>query len=130
MNGNDRKICPLDDLFEAALEGQQMPNAADGAFGEDANHLALLQFFSSIPQRTDDIARVGGCDRNGLHEAEKPVEPSDIVVFTVQHKPNEPRHRSADKKCIDEGNVIRDQQGWTVSGMFSCRRFECDIRCG
>src|SRR6266536_5197251 len=54
MNGNDWKICPLDDLFEAALERQQMPNAADGAFGEDANHLALLQFLSSTPHRMDD----------------------------------------------------------------------------
>src|SRR4030095_16491605 len=55
MNGNDRKICPLDDLFETALERQQMPNTADAAFGEDANHLALFQFLARTPQRMDDV---------------------------------------------------------------------------
>ena len=113
MNGNDRKICPLDDLFEATLKGQQMPDAAD-TFGEDANHLALFQFLARALQRMDNVTPIAWRDGDGLHEAEKPVEPSDVVVFTVQHKPNEPGYRSADQKRIDEGNVIRDQQGWTV----------------
>jgi hypothetical protein len=46
MNGNDREICPLNDFFETALKGQQMPDAGDAAFGEDANHLALFHFFA------------------------------------------------------------------------------------
>ena len=90
MNGNDRKICPLDDLFEAALKGQQMPDAADAAFGEDANHLALFQFLARTLQRMDNVAPVARRDGDGLHEAEKPIEPSYVVVFTMQHKPNEP----------------------------------------
>jgi hypothetical protein len=50
----------------------------------------------------DDIAPIARGDGDGLHEQEKPVEPSYVVVFTVQHEPNEPRHRSADEKGIDE----------------------------
>src|SRR5512132_3910902 len=55
MNGNDRKVCSLDDLFKAAFERQHVPEAIEGAFGEDANHLALFQFLSSAPQGMDNV---------------------------------------------------------------------------
>src|SRR4030095_4870600 len=71
MNGNDRKICPPNNLFETALKGQQMPDAADAAFGEDANHLTVFQFLARTLQRMDNVAPVAGGYGDGLHEAEK-----------------------------------------------------------
>src|SRR5262245_12223979 len=110
MNWYDRKIRSLDDLFKAALKRQQMSNPADGALGEDANHLALFQFGARIAQGMDDVAPVGGRDGNGLHQTEEPIEPSDVVILAVQHEAYEPWDGSTDKECIDEGNVVGNTQ--------------------
>src|SRR5579872_673381 len=40
MYGNNRNVEVLHDLFEAALEGQHVARPADGAFSENANHVA------------------------------------------------------------------------------------------
>ncbi len=44
MHGDDGHVQAFDDLLHAALEGQHVAGAADGALGEDADHVAGGQF--------------------------------------------------------------------------------------
>ena len=44
VHRDDGHVEALDDLLEAALERQQVAGAADGAFGEDADHVAGAEF--------------------------------------------------------------------------------------
>ena len=48
---------PCDDLFQAALERQQVAGAADGAFGEDADHVAGRQFLRAAWRMDSTMSR-------------------------------------------------------------------------
>ena len=101
---------PVDDFFEAAFERQQAAGAADRALGEDANHVAFVEFVARALERPDDLAAVGRRYRDRAHQAKKPIERFEIVIFAVQHETDKARQRRADQDRIDEGDVIGHQE--------------------
>ena len=60
VNRHDRRIEPIDDSLEAALERQKVSRAADSSFSEDADDLAFLQLLPRALQRLNDVATIRG----------------------------------------------------------------------
>src|SRR5512132_36463 len=55
VHRNDRDVRALDDFFKATLERQQPAGAADRAFGEYADEMAVFQLVSCPLERLDDV---------------------------------------------------------------------------
>src|SRR5438093_2567896 len=58
VHRNDGDVQSLHDLFEPALELEQMPRAADRPFSEDADDMALLQILTCPFQGLADFPAV------------------------------------------------------------------------
>ena len=69
----------VDDLFHAALEGQHVAGAADGAFGEDADDVAGGEFAARGADGFHHVAGAAGAHRNGIRAAQQPVEGFHLV---------------------------------------------------
>ena len=54
----------VDDLLHAALEGQHVAGAADGAFGEDADDVAGGEFAARGADGFHRVARAAGAHRD------------------------------------------------------------------
>ena len=109
VDRDDRHVEPVDDPLEAALERQQVAGAADRAFREDADDVAVLQLLPRAPRsRRPPRGRPPtgiACSilSSGLH---RPV----LVVRLVDQEADEALDARADQRAVDVRQVVADEQ--------------------
>ena len=110
MHRDDRHLEPVDDLLEAALERQHVAGAADRALGEDADHVARLQFLARPLDRAERAARPAAAGRDRAHQGEQLAQHRHLEERRVDHEAHEALHAGADQQAVDEGEMVGDQQ--------------------
>ena len=76
---DDRRFDVLHDALEAAAERQQVADARDLAFGEDADHLAVLDGLAGGAQRVEHFARAQlGGNGDDAQDPRKGLDPAAV----------------------------------------------------
>ena len=110
MDRNHRHVEAVDDALEAAFEGEQAAGAADRAFREDADDVAVLQLFACALERFDHFLPIAAGDGDRFHQAHQRVEHRHLVIRPVDHEPDESLHAGADQQAVDVRHVIAHEQ--------------------
>ena len=110
MDGNDRHFQAVHNALHAALQRQQIAGARDGAFREDADHVALINSFARRPNLRHRIPRTAGAHRNRFGEFEEPVHRLVLVIWLPDHEAQQALHGRDQKESVHVRNVVRHQQ--------------------
>src|SRR5947209_18363443 len=87
---NHRHRGPLENLFEAALEGEQKPGSGDASFRENADGISFFQRFTGSAKRLNDGSRPPRpIDRDDPGEPKEIAKPWQASI----RRPNDEPHR-------------------------------------
>ena len=109
VDRHDRHVEAVDDPLEAALERQQVAGAADRAFREDADDVAVLQLLRARARSRATASRpppTGIALQHLQQRVHRPV----LVVRLVDEEADEPLDARADQRAVDVREVVADEQ--------------------
>ena len=116
-HGDDRRLHVLHDALEAAPERQQVADARDLAFGEDADHFAVLDGLAGRAQRLEHLARAQlGGNGNGAQDAGKGLYPGLLVNALVHDEAHVPVGGGQQQQRVHQREVVADEERAAFGG--------------
>src|SRR5579859_2129591 len=98
MDGNDGNIHTARDALKAAAESEQIPGAADGTLGKNADQMPFLQPGLRFAQRFHNLAwGIVLRNRNRAHKFCQPMYAACFVEMAIHQKSDKALGASANQ---------------------------------
>src|SRR6266849_7249730 len=117
VHRDDRHVDAFYDAFEAAAEGEQLADARDFAFGEDADYFAVAQRVGGFAQRMDHFARaLVGSDGNYFEDFCERLD-KRVIVDAFEHQETEwPVGGGKQEHGVHPGGMVRSEERSAARG--------------